>query len=54
MTCRCCQKGADVAVHVENSDPLLYCDPCRKADRPQDRFKIVDELRLTRPHQERP
>lgn len=47
--CRCCGDRADVAVHVQaDVDPFLYCDPCRTDDRPEDRFAITGEFRLTR------
>lgn len=48
MNCIVCKERGDVVVHVENDDPMVYCDGCRIDDRPEARFKIVSELRLTR------
>ncbi len=49
MNCIVCKERGDVVVHVENEDPLIYCDECRVEDKPETRFRIVSELRLTRP-----
>ncbi len=48
MNCIVCKERGDVVVHVENEDPLIYCDGCRVEDKPEARFRIVSELRLTR------
>lgn len=49
IVCIVCKERGDVVVHVENDDPLIYCDECRVEDKPETRFRIVSELRITRP-----
>lgn len=48
MNCIVCGKSADVAIHIEDGDPLVYCHDCRASERPERKHKITSEHRLSR------
>lgn len=48
MKCSKCGKSPDVAIHIEDGDPLIYCHDCRASERPEVKHKIITEHRLSR------